>query len=161
MKYVEKLYAQLISLGTGLQSPFLAAVRLYWGWQFIETGWGKLHSLDKVTEFFASLGIPFPAVNAPFVASLEFVGGALLAIGLGSRLISLMLAGNMLVAFITADRSALAAIFSNPSDFYAAAPYTFLFASLVVLIFGPGKLSVDAFLSHLRHPAQLAPAPTH
>ena len=27
-----------------LQSPFLLAVRLYWGWQFAQTGWGKLAS---------------------------------------------------------------------------------------------------------------------
>ena len=50
----------------------------------------------------------------------------------------------MTVAYITADRAALLlSIFSNPDDFYAAAPYTFLVASLIILIFGPGRFSLD------------------
>ena len=54
-----------------LQSPLLLAVRLYWGWQFFQTGLGKLMHIPKVMGFFTSLGIPFPAFNAYFVGSLE------------------------------------------------------------------------------------------
>ena len=129
-----------------LQSPFLLAVRLYWGWQFAQTGWGKLHSLAKITDFFTSLNIPFPMVNAHFVSDLEFVGGVLLILGLGSRFISLLLAANMFVAYWTADHEALVAFFSDPDKFLAAAPYTFLFASLLLLIFGPGWFAVDTLL---------------
>ena len=146
MNTIEKLYRMLIAAGTSLQSPFLLAVRLYWGWQFTMTGWGKLHNLAKVTGFFASLGIPFPGLNAPFVAGLEFAGGILLILGLASRPVALLLTGNMLVAYLTADREALFALFSDPGKFYGAAPYTFLFASIIVLLFGPGPLSVDRFL---------------
>ena len=133
--------------GTALQSPFLLLVRLYWGWQFIETGWGKVNHLDKVTEFFTSLGIPFAALQAPFVAGLELVGGMLLLVGLVSRPIALLLAINMLVAYIAADREALLAIVSNPEQFYHAAPYTFLFATMLIFIFGPGKASIDAWIA--------------
>ena len=129
-----------------LQSLFLLAVRLYWGWQFAGTGWGKLHHLAKVTAFFASLGIPFPGLNAPFVAGLEFAGGILLILGLASRPIALLLTGNMLVAYLTADRAALFSVFSDPGKFYGAAPYTFLFACVIVLLFGPGPLSLDRLL---------------
>jgi putative oxidoreductase len=129
-----------------LQSLFLLAVRLYWGWQFMATGWGKLHSLAKVTAFFGSLGIPFPGLNAPFVSALEFVGGLLLILGLASRPIALLLAGDMLVAYLTADREALFSIFSNPDKFTAAAPYTFLFASVIVLLYGAGAASLDRFI---------------
>lgn len=146
MKKLERLYALLVRAASSLQSPFLLAVRLYWGWQFAQVGWGKLHNLDKVTDLFASLGIPAPSLTAPFISGLEFVGGALLALGLGSRLIALLLTCNMLTALLTADREALFAALSNPDKFYGAAPYTYLFASLIVLIFGPGKLSVDAWL---------------
>jgi putative oxidoreductase len=132
-----------------LQSPFLLAIRLYWGWQFAQTGWGKLNHLAKITGFFASLGIPFPAFNAHFVAGLEFFGGLLLILGLASRLTGLLLAGNMLVAYWTADHEALVSIFSDPGNFYVADPYTFLFASLMVLIFGAGIFSVDAFIAKL------------
>jgi putative oxidoreductase len=79
----EKLYRLLIRVSSSLQSPFLLAVRLYWGWQFAEDGWGKLHNLDKVTDFFTSLGLPAPGLTAASIASLELVGGILLALGLG------------------------------------------------------------------------------
>ena len=129
-----------------LQPLFLLAVRLYWGWQFAVTGWGKLHSLARVTAFFASLGIPFPGLNAPFVATLEFAGGILLVLGLASRPVALLLAVDMAVAYLTADREALFAFFSDPGKFCAAAPFTFLFASLIVLLFGPGRLALDRLL---------------
>jgi len=129
-----------------LQSPFLLAIRLYWGWQFAQNGWGKLHNLAKITDYFRSLNIPFPAANAHFIAGLEFFGGLLLIVGLGTRLVGLLLAANMMVAYWTADHDALVSILSDPGKFYIADPYTFLFASLLVLIFGAGLLSFDALI---------------
>jgi putative oxidoreductase len=146
MKSLIQLYKRFSILFSYLQSPFLLAVRLYWGWQFAQSGWGKLQHLDRITNYFASLNIPFPALSAHFVAGLEFVGGVLLIVGLGTRLIGLLLAANMVVAYWTADREALLSIFSDPGKFYVADPYTFLFASLMVLIFGAGLFSVDAYL---------------
>jgi putative oxidoreductase len=147
MKTLVQLYVRLAGLISYLQSPFLLAVRLYWGWQLVQSGWGKLHHLDKITDYFTSLNIPFPAMNAHFVSGLEFVGGILLILGLGSRLIGLMLSVNMLVAYWTADREALFAVFSDPGKFYVADPYTFLFASAMVLVFGAGIFSLDALLA--------------
>jgi len=142
-----RLYGILCRGFSSLQSPFLLGVRLYWGWQFVQTGWGKLHHLGRTTAFFSSLGIPFPAVNAHFVSGLEFVGGMLLIAGLASRLTGFLLAGNMFVAYWTADHAALLSVFSNPGSFYGADPYTFLFASLLVLIFGAGVYSLDAAIA--------------
>ena len=147
---IERWYRLLIAAATSLQSPFLLVVRLYWGWQFVQDGWGKLNNLARVTDFFSSLGLPAPGPTAIFISVLELVGGILLALGLGSRLIALLLTCNMLVAYITADREALFSVFSNPDKFYAAAPYTYLFASVFVLLFGPGPWSVDAILSKRR-----------
>ena len=143
----EKGYRKLIRVSSSLQSPFLLAVRLYWGWQFMQTGWGKVTDIGKVVQFFTELGIPAPALNAYFISGLEFGGGLLLVLGLGSRLIALPLVIDMVIAYITADREALFSIFSNPDKFTGAAPYTFLVASLLVLIFGPGKVAVDALLA--------------
>jgi putative oxidoreductase len=143
---VKNLHDKFFNLVSYAQTPFLLFVRLYWGWQLVESGWGKLHNLDKVTEFFASLGLPMPGPTAVAISSLEFFGGILLALGLFSRVISLILTVNLITAYITADREALFSIFSDPDKFMAAAPFTFLFASLLVLIFGPGKIAVDALL---------------
>ena len=146
MKTILSWYARFSAAASYLQSPLLLAVRLYWGWQFMTTGWGKLHNLAKITGFFQSLNIPFPAANAHFVSALEFTGGILLILGLGTRLIGLLLAANMMVAYWTADHDALVSIFSDPGKFYVADPYTFLFASILVLIFGAGLFSVDALM---------------
>ena len=147
MKQLLRTYRRIASALSLLQSPMLLAVRLYWGFQFAQTGWGKLHNLPKITAFFASLNIPFPALNAPFVSTLELVGGILLMLGLFSRPIAFLLAGNMLVAYWTADREALTSIFSDPGKFYVADPYTFLFASLMVLIFGAGFFAADTYIA--------------
>jgi putative oxidoreductase len=147
MKSLVRLYSRFTSLASYLQSPLLLAVRLYWGWQFAQSGWEKLHNIAKITSFFASLNIPFPAANAHFISGLEFVGGILLILGLGTRLVGLLLAANMFVAYWTADHEALVSIFSDPGKFYAADPYTFLFAALMVLIFGAGLFSLDALLA--------------
>ena len=48
--------------------PPLAA-RMTLGLVFIESGWGKLHNLEKVTSYFTELGIPFASIQAPTVAS--------------------------------------------------------------------------------------------
>ena len=80
MKQLEGLYRLLIRVASSLQSPFLLAVRLYWGWLFAEDGWGKLHNLDKVTEFFTSLGLPAPGLNRtlPVLTDNEHCEAALL-----------------------------------------------------------------------------------
>ncbi|HTT62885.1 MAG TPA: DoxX family protein [Bryobacteraceae bacterium] len=147
MAFVTRLYNLLIRAASSLQSAFLLVVRVYWGFQMMQTGWGKLHSLARVTGYFTSLGVPLPGFNAPFISALEFVGGVLIMLGLGSRLIALLLTGDMIVAYIAGDREALLSVFSDPDKFYAAAPYTFLVAFLIVLIFGPGRASLDALLA--------------
>jgi len=139
----QRAYSLLVSGANSLQSFFLLFVRLYWGWQFVVDGWGKLHNLSKVIEYFSSLGLPAPGPTATFVSILELVGGVLLALGLGSRLIALLLTVNMTMAYITGDREALLSIFSDPDKFSAAAPFTYLMASLLILIFGPGRFSLD------------------
>lgn len=138
------LLSRLDAVADFLQSPLLLAIRLYWGWQFAQTGWGKLTHLDRTAGFFESLNIPLPKVNAVMAGGTECVGGALLALGLFARPASVPLIFCMGVAYATADRDALLAIRSDPDKFVTAAPFLFLLAALVVLAFGPGKLALDA-----------------
>jgi putative oxidoreductase len=145
-----KLHAGFVRVASSLQSFLLLAVRLYWGWQFAQNGWAKLHNLGHVTEFFGSLGLPMPHATAIFVSTVEAVGGTLLALGLFSRIVALALTIDMTMAYITADREALLSFISDPGKFYNADPYTFLFASLLILIFGPGKIALDTLLARFR-----------
>jgi putative oxidoreductase len=146
MRFVTKLYGLLVRVASAFQPVLLLVIRLYWGWQFAQTGWGKLQHLDRVTKFFTSLGIPLPGANAVFISVLELVGGILLALGVSSRLIALLFVGDMVVAYITADHQAFVSFISDPDKFVAASPFAFLLASLVILIFGPGRFSLDALL---------------
>jgi putative oxidoreductase len=141
------MYRHIVSGLSSLRSPLLFAVRLYWGFQFAQTGWGKLHNLAKITAFFGSLNIPAPRLAAPAVSLLEFVGGILLMLGLFSRPVAFLLACNMFVAYWTADHDALTSVFSDPGKLYIADPYTFLFASLLVLILGAGFWAVDTLIA--------------
>src|SRR6266481_1586017 len=140
-------HCQFFTLVSYLQSPFLLFVRLYWGWQLAQSGSGKLHHLSNVGEYFAGLGLPMPSQMAIFIGCVEFFGGIFLALGLVSRMTGLVLTVNLTMAYLIGDREAMLSFFSDPDKFIAAAPFAFLLISLIVLIFGAGKISLDTAIS--------------
>src|ERR1700751_354062 len=155
---VAQLHDQIFAFVSYLQSPFPLLVRLYWGWQLAQSGWGKLHHLGHVTEFFASLGLPMPAQTAVFIACVEFFGGIFLALGLFSRITALVLTVNLTMAYVIGDREALLSFFSDPDKFVAAAPFAFLVVALIVLIFGAGRISLDTALSFFQRSTRVKQA---
>jgi putative oxidoreductase len=148
MQTLVDLYLRVAAFLGRLQRPLLLAIRLYWGVQFMQDGWGKLTHLDKVTDFFASLSLPAPPLTALFVGSVELAGGVLFTLGILSRLTSLVLFVNMTMAYLSVpdDRVNFSHILSKPEDFYGATPYTYWFAALLILVFGPGSAAVDNWL---------------
>jgi putative oxidoreductase len=121
-------------------APLVARVTL--GVLFVSTGWGKVHDLDKVANFFGDLGIPAPQLNAVMVSFVELVGGALLLVGLASRLAALPLIASMAVAIVTAQRDQV----SGLPDLFGLVEWTYLVLLLWVALSGPGKLSLDELL---------------
>jgi len=117
--------------------PGVARVTL--GVLFMSTGWGKVHSLAKVTAFFTELGIPAPAFQAHLVSFVELIGGGLLLVGLFSRLASVPLMVSMLVAILTAQREQVHGL----PDLFGLVEWTYFALLLWVLIAGPGRLSLD------------------
>lgn len=115
--------------------------RLVLGFGFYATGHGKLQDLHKVTGFFTDLGIPFPAVNAAFVSGLEYVGGILLLLGFGTRIIAAMLSCSMMVALMTADKATF--LQKIPSDVTDVTSFTFLVLLVWLVFYGPGPISID------------------
>ena len=146
MKLIHLIQSTADKLASYLPDPLLLCIRLYWGWQFFLTGKGKLTSLDQTTEFFTSLDLPLPKLNAIMAGSTECFGGLLLMIGLGSRLISVPLIFTMVVAYLTADRDKFLGIFTDSDAFVSAAPFLFMLASVIIFTFGPGRYSLDALL---------------
>ncbi len=146
MKIVDiglKIYRGIVFLGNALQSPFLLLVRIIWGYQFFKSGLGKLSNLSTVVEFFESLNIPFPTLNAALVGSIECLGGLCLLFGVLSRFASIPLFCVMATALATADYEALSDAYNNFAHLLERPPMTFLMAVLIIFVFGPGKYSVD------------------
>lgn len=150
----EKGYRTLIAVASNGQSLVLLLIRLYWGWQFFVSGKGKLGNHESVAEFFKGLGIPLPGLNAWMAAGIECFGGLLLLVGLASRPTALALAFTMVIAFVTADIEVVKNMFNEPDKLVSAAPFLFLFASVLVLVFGPGRASLDHLLSKRFNPDQ-------
>jgi len=120
--------------------PLVARITL--GVLFVSTGWGKVHSLAKVTAYFAELGIPFPGLQAPMVSFVELIGGALLIVGLFSRLAALPLMASMAVAILTAQRENVHGL----PDLFGLVEWTYLSLLLWVALAGPGQISLDHLL---------------
>jgi putative oxidoreductase len=125
-------------------SPLLLLIRLLWGSQFFMAGQRKLQHLDTTAQFFASLGIPMPKLNAALAGSVEMLGGLCLVIGLGGRVVTFPLIFTMLVAYATAHRDTLGPLAHGDLEpFLTATPFQFLFACVLILVFGSGSLSAD------------------
>ena len=139
---ISSLRARALALTTqlGWVAPLVA--RLTLGVLFVSTGWGKVHDLEKVTDFFTDLGIPAPHLNAVMVSFVELIGGSMLLLGLGSRLAALPLMASMAVAILTAQRDNVHGL----PDLFGLVEWTYLALLLWVALAGPGKASLDHLL---------------
>jgi len=156
--FFRRFYEILIAVGQRLQSPLLLALRLYWGWQFHVTGMGKLRHLDKTAEFFKTLHIPYPTFNAALAGGTEFIGGLLLLLGLGSRLVCLPLIFVTIIAYLTAEFDTVKNILTDPDKFVSAAPFLFMLAAMIIFAFGPGAFSLDRLIEKKRATSSRGPA---
>lgn len=116
--------------------------RLAIGWVFVQSGWGKLNNLPKVIDYFGTLGIPAPHLQAPFVAGVELLGGALVLAGLFTRVAAVPLAATMVVALLTAKRGDI----SSAADLFGTAEFLYLTVLGFLAAFGAGAISLDGFL---------------
>jgi putative oxidoreductase len=48
-------------------------MRIYFGYFWIETGWGKIQNLDAFTHHFVEWGIPYPHFSAVLSGYTEYV----------------------------------------------------------------------------------------
>ena len=55
----------------------------------------------------------------------------------------------MAVAYLTADLEAVTSIFSDPDKFVKADPFPYFIGALIVLVFGPGRFSIDALIKRM------------
>lgn len=140
LNIVEKALLRLRAVGDKLAFLGPTLARLTVGLVFIGTGWGKLHSLGDVTDFFASLRIPAPGFNARLAASTELFGGILVLVGLGTRLAALPLGFTMVVAILTAKRAEITGL----TALVGFEEWSYLVFFVWLAVVGAGPLSLDA-----------------
>jgi putative oxidoreductase len=125
-------------------------LRVTVGFMFFSGAVGKLGDLGKFTAMFVGLGIPAAQVLAPVTAVVELVGGAALMLGLGTRLVSLGLAGDMVGALITDIGPNLAqkypALWDFLSNLFYAPEWLLVGLLFWLLCVGAGKASLDGLV---------------
>lgn len=124
------------------QSLFLLSIRIYWGFLFFVGGVFKLANMDSFAAFFNQLGLSVGLAYA--VTIFELLCGVLLFFGFLSRLAAAITTIIMFSAYIIAHPAQFHSFFNDPQFFFSAPNFSFLFASLVILFFGPGLFSIDA-----------------
>lgn len=125
--------------------------RLVVGFAFFDAGKGKLANMENTVNFFAELNIPFPELNAAFVARLEYYGGMLLLIGLLTRVVALLLSSTMIVALLTADRQTFIDAFTRSGEIGLSDVSPFVLGVLLswLVIRGAGAISLDTLLNRI------------
>jgi putative oxidoreductase len=128
-------------------------MRLVVGYVFMLTGWGKLTNLPQVTQNFIEWGIPFPNILTPFVSGVECFGGAMLILGLFTRIPAAMLA----VVMVVAIKSAKWGDIDSLETLLGFEEATYFAAFLWLAIAGPGAASVDRLLLNATGNSDKAP----
>lgn len=117
-------------------------MRLVVGYVFMMTGWAKLSNLPQMIQNFSEWGIPFPGILTPSVSAVECFGGAMLILGLFTRIPAAMLIVVMIVAIKVAK-------WENADSLETLLGFeeaTYLAAFLWLAIAGPGRASLDRLL---------------
>ncbi|WP_276249114.1 DoxX family protein [Haladaptatus sp. YSMS36] len=134
----------------------LVFVRLALGIPMLIAGVGKVFALGPkpmgisgFAGFLASLGVPLPTIAAWGVGLIELVGGILLLVGLAVRIVSVVIAIDMLVATV---------LYHLPNGYPAAGNGIELTLALTLIavalaLSGPGALSIERALFDQENPS--------
>ena len=114
-------------------------MRIYFGYFWAETGWGKIHNLNAFAQRFVGWGIPYPHISAALSGYTEWIGGILLMLGLFTRLVSIPLMFNMFVALVMVKMKEVTAI----DDFAEMDEALYMFILFWLIMAGPGRISID------------------
>jgi len=135
-------------------TPFLFDLALFilrvaLGVCFVVHGLGKLGvvgpgNMAGFTGWLQALGLPFPALQARIAMLSELVGGALITVGLGTRVAAFFCLIAMAVAAAIGHRGGGYLITNNPPGNEYALNLAILM--VVLILIGPGAFSLDHLL---------------
>jgi putative oxidoreductase len=140
--------------GSGeLEQYAILLVRVALGLFFAISGANKLFVAGRRQTMYETLvkaKVPFPQITTYFVSGVEFVCGLLLIVGLLSSLACLALLGDMVVAIVTTNLSAMPKGLSPLNwldDFLYLPEVLYVLFFVWMICSGPGKFSVDCWIA--------------
>jgi putative oxidoreductase len=156
-----RLASYFLRPSVGTAPPATLALRAAVGGVFLASGLVKFLFVNNGAGRFAKIGLPAPEQLAGFVGTVEIVGGALIVLGLFTRLAAVPLIINMVVAIATTK---VPLLFGPGPEPVAAMPkigfwafayqarldVTMLVAAGYLLVVGAGLWSIDGALSRRR-----------
>jgi putative oxidoreductase len=116
-------------------------MRIFVGYFFFETGFAKTQNIATFAQRFAGWNIPYPYFNAVLSAYTETIGGALIIAGLLTRIVSIPMMINMVVAIATVKIKQIASV----DDFVEADEPLYFLVFFWLMFSGPGRVSLDYF----------------
>ena len=133
------------------RDALLLVSRVLIGVVLIAHGWQKFatYGIGGVTQSFAQMGVPLPAVAAVFAAVVELVGGAALLLGAATVIAGALVVLDMLGAFLLVHLGN--GVFVTDNGFELV--WMIAATALVLVAVGPGRYSVDAALAGRRRTA--------
>lgn len=129
------------SLGLLVARLAIAVVMIAHGAQKVFT-----FTLEGTAASFADMGVPAASVAGPALALFELVGGVLLLVGVGTRVVAALNAAAMIGALVIVH---LAAGFFASDGGYELV-LVLLAVSFALVLTGPGAYSVDALIARRR-----------
>ena len=136
---LQTIHKKIKDILVNFQSISLLLARLIVAYGFFQPAKAKWSDINAISEWFGSMGMPFPTLNAYMAASTEALGVVLLTLGLFTRLISIPLMVVMVVAITTVH---LAHGFEAGNNGFEIPLYYMLFL-FIFLSHGAGKFSLD------------------
>jgi len=136
-------YYNLVEKLSGLKDLPLLFMRLILAIGFYGPAMMKLKNIDNIIEWFGSIGIPMPALNAYLATGTETLGFVLLFLGLGTRIIAIPLIITMIVAIVTVH---LGHGFEAGNNGFEI-PVYYMIMLFTLVVYGSGKISLDHLLN--------------
>lgn len=135
-------YTRLQALLKKIEFLPLLLIRFILAYGFYNPAKMKWNDINAIGEWFGSIGVPAPYLNAYLAASTEALGVLLLILGLGTRLISIPLMVTMVVAIVTVHLENGFEAGQNGFEI----PLYYLIMLFTLFVFGPGKASLDEWI---------------
>ncbi|MBI5371985.1 MAG: DoxX family protein [Sphingobacteriales bacterium] len=139
MKKITAACRRLLNNPGFLKSIPLLLMRLVLAFGFFTPAKMKWSDIGSIAEWFGSMGIPAPTLSAYLAAGTEAAGVIMLALGLGTRIISIPLIITMGVAIKTVHWANGFEAGENGFEI----PLYYIIMLLTLLVFGAGQWSLD------------------